>query len=131
MSTTNETQIRERIQKWASSGRAKDFQRAIGYHATDILLFDVPNPLQSKGIDAYKHSWKDVFFPWYGEDGDIDVSELIITAGEDLAFCHGIINCSGTTQGRKEHFRIRLTLCLEKQNGQWTIVNEHHSDTCK
>jgi ketosteroid isomerase-like protein len=67
----------------------------LAHHAPDIVVFDVPPPVQSQGIDAYRTSWEQ-FFPWFGNSGVFELSELHITAGGDVAFCHGLIRCSGT-----------------------------------
>jgi ketosteroid isomerase-like protein len=55
-------------------------------HSAEILMFDVPPPAQSKGIEAYKKTW-DVFFAWFQDSGVFDISELNITAGNDVAVC--------------------------------------------
>ena len=92
----------------------------------------MPEPLvQSKGIDAYRVSWEQVFYNWYNDDGGFDVTGLNITAGDDVAFCTGIINCSGTDKGVKVHIKVRLTIGLKKINSQWTITHEHHSEAAK
>jgi ketosteroid isomerase-like protein len=72
-----------------------------------------------------------VFYDWYGDDGQFEVTELKVTADNDVAFCHGIINCSGTERGQKVHIKVRLTVGLKKINGQWTITHEHHSEAAK
>jgi ketosteroid isomerase-like protein len=39
------------------------------------------------GGDAYRKSWEQ-FFPWFGDSGVFEISELSITVGDDVAFCH-------------------------------------------
>ena len=124
---SNEHQVRELIEKWAHAVRARNVPAILSHHSAQILLFDVPPPLQSRGIDEYRSSWENVFYPWYGPDGEFELDELTITAGDDVAFCHGIIHCAGTEAGMKTRYDIRLTMGLKKMNGQWTIMHEHHS----
>ncbi|HEY4197024.1 MAG TPA: nuclear transport factor 2 family protein [Mucilaginibacter sp.] len=132
MESSNEQLIKKIIDNWAAAVRAKNVPAILAHHSPDVLLFDVPEPLvQSKGIDAYKVSWEQVFYEWYGDDGGFDVTELNITAGDDVAFCTGIINCSGTEKGQKIHIKARLTIGLKKIDGQWTILHEHHSLAAK
>lgn len=132
MEATNEQLIKGIIDNWAKAVRAKDIPAILAHHSPDILLFDVPEPLvQSKGIDAYKVSWEQVFYNWYGDDGQFEVTELSITAGNEVAFCTGIINCAGTDQGQKVHIKVRLTIGLKKINCQWIITHEHHSEAAK
>jgi ketosteroid isomerase-like protein len=47
---SNETQILALVEKWASAVRAKDMDGVLASHADDIVMFDVPMPLQSKGM---------------------------------------------------------------------------------
>ena len=57
----DEAQIRELIETWAKSVRAKDIDGTMAHHAPDILLFDVPPPVQSRGVDEYRKSWERFF----------------------------------------------------------------------
>lgn len=61
--TTDEAAIRELVESWARAVRAKDLDGILANHSTDILMFDVPPPVQSKGIEAYRKTW-DLFFSW-------------------------------------------------------------------
>ena len=54
----NESQIRELVENWARAVRNEDMDGVLAHHADDIVMFDVPPPLQSKGIDAYKKTWE-------------------------------------------------------------------------
>jgi len=51
---SNEEQVRRLVNDGAKAGRAKDMDGALANHAKDIVMFDVPLPLQSKEIEAYK-----------------------------------------------------------------------------
>jgi ketosteroid isomerase-like protein len=55
--TTDEAAIRDVIESWAKAVRRKDIDGILANHSPDILMFDVPPPIQSKGIDAYKKTW--------------------------------------------------------------------------
>ena len=52
--TENEEVIRSLIENWASAVRRKDLSGILRNHSSNILMFDVPPPLQSTGIEAYK-----------------------------------------------------------------------------
>ena len=73
---SNETQIRALVEKWASAVRAKDMHRVLVNHIDDIVMFDVPMPLQSKGIKEYKKTWELFFDHSPGGPGSFDVTEL-------------------------------------------------------
>ncbi|GJQ20298.1 MAG: hypothetical protein HBSIN02_06530 [Bacteroidia bacterium] len=59
--STDKKQWREVIESWAASIRAGDMVGILANHTKDILIFDVPEPLQSKGLAAYKKTWN-LFF---------------------------------------------------------------------
>jgi ketosteroid isomerase-like protein len=58
---TDEAQIRALVESWAKAVRAKDMDGALSHHARDFLMFDVPMPLQSKGLEEYRKTWE-LFF---------------------------------------------------------------------
>src|SRR5262249_1500457 len=115
----NEREIRALIENWAEAVRAKDLDRILASHSPDILMFDVPPPLQSKGIEAYKKTW-DLFFSWAKDLGVFDVVELDITAGDDVAFAAALMRGAGTeANGDKTELDFRLTVGLRKSGGRW------------
>jgi ketosteroid isomerase-like protein len=125
--STDETQIRELIENWAKAVRARNLDGILVDHSPEILMFDVPPPIQSNGIEAYKKTW-DLFFAWSRDSGVFDISELDITAGDDVAFATAMMRCAGTeANGDKVELDFRLTIGLRKIDGRWTVVHEHHS----
>jgi ketosteroid isomerase-like protein len=122
-------EIRAILHRWAASVHAGRLEGILAHHAEELVLFDVPPPVLSRGLRAYRDSWVKQFFPWFGGQGIFELGELEVTAGADAAFCHGLVRCRGTTrEGRPtEELAVRLTVGLEKRAGSWTIVHEHHS----
>jgi ketosteroid isomerase-like protein len=59
--TSNENQIRELVENWAAAVRARDMEGALAHHANDIVMFDVPLPLQFRGMAEYRKTWE-LFF---------------------------------------------------------------------
>jgi uncharacterized protein (TIGR02246 family) len=115
----NEALIRTLLDGWAKAVRAKDMDGALAHHTDDIVMFDVPMPLQSRGMEQYKATW-DLFFAGSpGGPGSFEVTELQVTAGETVAFGHAILTIAGS--------QARLTVGLRKENGRWLIAHEHHS----
>ena len=88
-------------------------------------MFDVPPPVQLRGIEAYRESWEQMF-RWLAESGTFEVTELEVTAGHDVAFCLGMIRCRGA--GELEELAVRLTIGLRKVGGEWLVFHEHHSE---
>jgi uncharacterized protein (TIGR02246 family) len=117
--TTNEAQIRMLVENWARAVRAKDMDSVLANHADDIVMFDVPMPLQAKGMEEYKKTWELFFDHSPGGPGSFDVTELRITSGETVAYCHAILKILDS--------KGRLTIGMRKENRQWLIAHEHHS----
>ncbi len=65
--------------------QAGDLDGILAQHTEDIVMFDVPEPLQSLGLDAYRGTW-DLFFRFGAPHPDLFVIEdLRVTAGHDVA----------------------------------------------
>jgi ketosteroid isomerase-like protein len=126
---TAESQIKALIEAWAKAVRRHDFPGILAHHEQNIVMFDVPPPLQSRGMNEYKKTW-DLFFKYHKPSQAFDIEELAITAGEDVAFAVAIMRCgSGTFSGPPQPggFLFRLTIGLRKLEGDWRITHEHHS----
>jgi uncharacterized protein (TIGR02246 family) len=125
--TTDEAAIRELVESWARAVRAKDFDGILANHSADMLMFDVPPPVQSKGIEAYRKTW-DLFFSWSDDPVVFDIKDIDITAGTDVAFVAALMRCAGTEKdGERMELEFRLTIGLRKIGGQWMVLHEHHS----
>jgi uncharacterized protein (TIGR02246 family) len=123
----DEAAIRDLIENWARAVRSKNLDRILADHSPEMLMFDVPPPIQSKGIEAYKKTW-DVFFSWFQDSGIFNIEEMKITAGNDVAFVTALMRCGGTeANGEKVELQFRLTIGLCKINGRWIVMHEHHS----
>lgn len=126
---TTESQIKALIEAWTDAVRRHDLPAILAHHEQDIVMFDVPPPLRSRGMDEYGKTW-DLFFKYHKPLQAFDIEELEITAGEDVAFAVAIIRCgSATFSGPPEQggFLFRLTIGLRKIDGAWRITHEHHS----
>ncbi len=126
-STADEAAIRDLVENWARAVRTRNLNGILANHSPDMLMFDVPPPMQSKGIEAYKKTW-DLFFSWSQDSRVFDISEMNITAGDDVAFLTALMRCAGTeASGDKIELEFRLTIGLRKIGGQWIVMHEHHS----
>jgi ketosteroid isomerase-like protein len=121
---TAESQIRALIEAWADAVRRHDLPAILAHHQQDIVMFDVPPPLQSRGMEEYKKTW-DLFFKYHKPSQTFDIEELEITAGEHAAFAVAIMRCVSSPQ--PGGFLFRLTIGLRKIDGDWRITHEHHS----
>jgi uncharacterized protein (TIGR02246 family) len=127
---SDQTEIRDLIQRWASAVHAGDLDRVLAHHAQDIVMFDVPPPENGvRGIDAYRATWPP-FFEWQKQGASFEIVELDVTAGAHVAYACALLRCGTADELRKEPSRrLRLTIGLRKINGQWQVTHEHHSFT--
>jgi uncharacterized protein (TIGR02246 family) len=125
--TRDENAIRELVENWASAVRRKDLAGILLNHSANVLMFDVPPPLASNGIEAYRKTW-DLFFSWAHDPVVFDISQMDITAGDDVAFVTALMRCAGSEANRQViELNFRLTIGLQKIDDQWVVVHEHHS----
>jgi uncharacterized protein (TIGR02246 family) len=126
-SGSEDAAIRNVIESWTAAVRRRDFAGILQNHSSDIVMFDVPPPLQSRGIEAYRKTW-DLFFSWSNDPIPFAVTEMNITAGREVAFVVATMRCASPgPNGEQEALDFRLTVGLRKLDGQWTITHEHHS----
>ena len=120
-------EIRELIAEWSAAVRRKDYDGVLRNHSRNVLMFDVPPPFQSEGIDAYRKTWE-LFFGWMASAPKFELSDVRITAGQEVAFVTAHGKCFGPNgRGGCEELAFRLTLGLRKSDGRWLIEHEHHS----
>ncbi|NJM83458.1 MAG: nuclear transport factor 2 family protein [Tabrizicola sp.] len=117
---SGEAEIAELLHGWAASVRAHDLDGALKDRSADIVMFDVPEPLQARGIDAYRDTWT----LYFGDAGSrrFELLETHIAAGNDVAWVHALLRC--TTADAPAG---RLTMGLRRTGGRWVVEHEHHS----
>jgi uncharacterized protein (TIGR02246 family) len=120
-------QIRALIDRWAEAVRKEDFTAIRADHDANILMFDVPPPFLSRGIDAYMASWQ-LFFANVEKPVTFAFDDIEITAGSDVAFATAKGRCVNIDRaGKREPLDFRLTMGLKKIDDKWRVMHEHHS----
>jgi uncharacterized protein (TIGR02246 family) len=120
-------EVRELIGEWAVALRAKDVEAVMSHYVSDVVAFDVVNPLEYKGTDMLRTRLTEWLSSFDGHMG-FEVSDLEVEAGDYLAFCHSLNRVIGTkTDGVKIDMCWRATLCWRKIDGRWTITHSHAS----
>lgn len=123
----NESEIRALIDDRTKAVRAKDSVGATSGIAPDILTFDVVNPLQQIGSTASRKR-ADEWFSSFRDQIGYEIRDLDITAGDDVAFSHGLYRVSATkTDGGQLDMWWRTTVCFRKVEGKWMVTHEHNS----
>ena len=122
-----EVVIRELFDRWAAAVKREDLIGIRAHHAHDMLMFDVPPPLASRGIDAYMATWE-TFYRSQARPIVFDFQEVEITASDCVSFVTAIGYCRYIDRNKEHHdLAFRLTMGLRKLEGSWQIVHEHHS----
>lgn len=115
-----EAEIALMLKDWAAAVRAHDLEGAVQDRSADIVMFDVPEPLQARGMDAYRDTW----MLYFGDAGSrrFELLETHIVAGEDVAWVRALLRCTTADEPAG-----RLTMGLRRVGGQWMVEHEHHS----
>jgi uncharacterized protein (TIGR02246 family) len=125
--TTAETEIRQLIDRFQQAIQAKDLSGVLSVYAPDIVSFDLVAPMQHVGIVAYRRPWEATFASFDGRIG-YEVSDLHITAADDVAFSHSLNQMSGVMKsGQATSMWVRWTACFRKLDGRWLITHEQVS----
>jgi uncharacterized protein (TIGR02246 family) len=123
----DEMDIQALIERWAKAVREEDRAGIRADHDPEILMFDVPPPFSSQGLEAYMATWE-TFFSRAEKPVAFDFHDVKITAGTDVAFATATGRCVDVDpEGKRERLEFRLTMCLQKVDGRWQVMHEHHS----
>lgn len=122
----DERELRDLIAHWSKAVRDEDLSGIRAGHDPDMLMFDVPPPFLSRGLDAYMSTWE-TFFAWQAKPVEFDFRNVEITAGDTVAFATAVGRCRDLSSGQPVALDFRLTMGFRKQEGRWRIVHEHHS----
>jgi uncharacterized protein (TIGR02246 family) len=124
--TRDDVQVRELIDASAQALRAKDIDALMSHYAPDMVTFDLM-PLQLQGRDAYRKNFERWFASVQGSI-DYEIRDMRLTMRDDVAFCHCVGHVRSTrTTGMKNDYWVRVTMGLQKMNGQWLVTHEHVS----
>jgi uncharacterized protein (TIGR02246 family) len=123
----DEAEIRALIERWAQAVRDENRAGILADHDADMLMFDVPPPFLSRGLDAYMATWE-MFFSFAEKPVAFSFHDVEVTCGNDVAFATAVGECVTTdAHGKREPLEFRLTMGLRKVGGRWRIMHEHHS----
>lgn len=129
MIETSEDQIRNLLTRWEHAFRAKDAEGVMSVYAPGdvVVAFDIVPPLAQVGSDGYRRNYEE-FFAMFSGPLDVELRDLRIVAGEDVAFLHCFDRMSGTLEGGERFdLWLRVTSGLRKINGEWRIIHDHVS----
>jgi uncharacterized protein (TIGR02246 family) len=124
--SAEEARIRDCIESWTRAMHAKDVDGVMSHYTPDILTFDLAPPLQHVGAD-YRRGFEEWFRTFRGPV-EVDVRDLQVTVGDDVAFTHSLNHLTGArTSGEDTDVWVRATVCFRKVDGRWLAAHEHIS----
>jgi len=124
--SADEATLRQLIARWAKAVRDEDLPAIQADHDPNILMFDVPPPFLSRGLEAYMATWQ-TFYLSQARPITFDFEDVEITSGDDVAFATAIGHCGYIERVERTDLKFRLTIGFRRHSGQWRIVHEHHS----
>ena len=125
--SNDELEIRKLIEQWAKAVREENRAAIRADHAPNILMFDVPPPFLSRGLDDYMATWEK-FFSSSERSVAFAFHDVQVTCGQEVAFATAVGRCVNIdTSGKREPLEFRLTMGLRKIDGRWRVMHEHHS----
>jgi ketosteroid isomerase-like protein len=123
----NNGQIRELIDEWAVSVRSKDIEAVMSHYISDVVAFDIVDPLEYKGTDMLRTRLTEWLSSFEGHMG-FEISNLEVMAGNEIAYCCSLNRVIGTRRdGERIDMFWRATLCCRKIDGIWKITHSHSS----
>jgi uncharacterized protein (TIGR02246 family) len=125
--TTDEADIRQRVERYVAAIRAKDLEAVMAIFTSDLVSFDLEAPLQHLGAGAKRKNWTRAFAA-YGDPLGYEVRDLALTIGDGVAFGHSLNRISGTLKnGREADYWVRWTTGFRKIDGTWFIAHDQVS----
>lgn len=124
---SNQARIRDLIDEWATAFRAKDIDGLTANHSPDIVLFDVPAPLQHRGAEAYRKNWER-WLPTLEAPGGARFKNSASPRATTSPFSHCLNRItSKRADGEPTSAWVRVTIGFRKIEGAWTVTHEHVS----
>jgi ketosteroid isomerase-like protein len=125
--TADEIEVTKVLEAWALATREGRLDDVLRSHDADVVIYDVLPPLRYSSAAEYRASWGD-WQPDVEGQGRFELEDLRVTAGADVAFAYGVIQCGGTLpNGTTFQDTVRATFCLVRQEGMWHVVHQHIS----
>src|SRR6266516_7716660 len=88
----DEMDIRALIERWAKAVREENRAGIRADHDSEMLMFDVPPPFLSQGLDAYMKTWE-TFLSSAEKPVAFDFDDVKVTCGLDVAFATATGKC--------------------------------------
>jgi len=122
-----EDEIRALLDDYMTALNARDADRMDTFMARGMVAFDIMAPLQTKAAAAYRKQWEPCL-EQCPRSMSFSIHDLVVTAGEDVAFSHHLHCCSGEMpDGEKKEYWTRMTVGYTKADDIWKMTHVHLS----
>jgi uncharacterized protein (TIGR02246 family) len=107
----------------------KDVECMMALYADDVRVFDAWGVWKYEGADAWRHAVEQWFKSLQDEIVMVDLEEVRIAGGSDLATISAIATYAAVSkQGEQlRSLQNRVTWSLARRENAWKIVHEHTS----
>jgi ketosteroid isomerase-like protein len=124
----DEGQIRALLQTRLAALRAKDASQFVAAFDSSIVKFDFAPPLREAGPGVRDPAGLQWWLNTWDGELTVELAELSIAVGGDVAFCHFLEHIQGTRSGGEaQNTWTRSTLGLKKIDNAWKVTHEHNS----
>jgi len=125
--TSTESEVKALLDSQFEAMRMKDIDQLMSLYSADIVYFDLVPPLQYVGSAALRRRFLEWFEAWKSSIG-MEIRDLTIVAGGDIAAAHMLLRASGTLKnGHEVGYWVRESDCYRRANEAWLITHEHIS----
>lgn len=128
-SANAEAEIRTLLDNWSDAFRRKDLNGVMAIYApgSEVTAFDIVPPLAYRGADSYRKDYAEFFAAFKGPL-QVEMRDLKVVAGRDVAFAYGVERLRGTlVDGSTFDTWVRATQGYRRVNGRWLAVHDHIS----
>jgi ketosteroid isomerase-like protein len=106
---------------------AKDPKKIIAHYASDVIVYDVKPPFQTRGAVAWRHTWE-ACLPYFPDKFKFEMKDTHVHVGTDVAVAHFFMRIvTDDPEHDAAQTWIRCTSCMKKQQSKWKIFHEHGS----
>jgi len=124
---STESEVKALLDSQFEAMRRKDIDQLMSLYSADIVYFDLVPPLQYVGSAALRRRFLEWFDNWRTSIG-MEIRDLNIVAGGDIAAAHMLLRASGTLKnGHEVGYWVRASDCYWRSDDGWLITHEHVS----
>lgn len=125
--TSNEAQIRQLIAAQQRAICTKNLEQIMSHYASEVIVFDVKLPFQTKGKKPFRQVWK-TSLPCMPASSGTETWDLSINVSGGLGLAHWISRFTGIDPDHPAaQMWLRVTAGYQRYEDGWQIVHEHVS----